>query len=363
MEEQNKNFIDGVEDDENGFDFPSFKDFQQESTASAKGSNGYLYSGRQYKKNTAKQYLKMARGEVNNQLGTAAKGLLSKGRDVKKIIQAVKNATRVVAMMGRAVAVLFSPTSWITIVVISVILILITAFPAIAEWDWSRKGGRGNKDGNFASAASSTVESQLAIREMRELFGQGLIVSENPEQFYFSQADKRFNTNVLNGGGWGCKGGNYLKCAGCALTSVTMALRYYGVNNITPDVFANKWSEMNGKSLLISGDMGGIFNYYLKQNGLPEKKATRVDEKPSMEQIKQYISNGMPMVTKGEKICGSDAQHWVLIIGVSADGKSVVISDPAGKNWIDEETGVGRGSPARYCDYNRTNIKSYIIYQ
>ncbi len=344
MEEQNKNFIDGVENDESGFDFPSFKDFQRESAAN-NGSNGYLYGGRQYKKNTAKQYLKMARGEVNNQLGTAAKGLLSKGRDVKKIIQAVKNAARVVAMIGRAVAVLFSPTSWIPLVVVCILLILTTASLAIGDSIKSRKGVRGNSSGTYASAAASSGEVKIAMEELRELYNQKLIISDHPESFYWSQGDPAFQ-ETLNGHWDTCR--PQLACAGCALTSISMIFRYFGATGFSSPVdVANYNASINGGDLNIVIDP--LVSHYLPDKNVVYHKPGNL----TFATIKEQIAKGMPILAGGNKVCGSDGQHWVVIIGLSADENNVIISDPA----HDE-----RSSPARYCSKNNMNISKYAIF-
>ncbi len=313
-------------------------------------------------------------GQANNQNATSGGNSSSRGKDVKKTAQNAKKIAEYAQKVKKAAEVAkvamaaftSGPLGWTIIVVVLVVGIAISGLIL-----YKVKKGFGGRaaDATYASAAASTADSKITINELKNLYNQQSVVSESPEDFYLSQADDRFNKAELQGTGFNkCeyKGvmGTWLKCAGCALTSMTMALRYYGVDNVTPDVFANKWAEINGGDLKLnySDKLSQIANYFLSQKGLPEKKAYRVQRAPTVEEIKKYIANGMPMVTQGQPMCGSSSYHFVLIIGITSDGKSLIISDPAGKEWL-TKAGVQRGSPARYCNINDAHMKSFMVYQ
>jgi len=282
--------------------------------------------------------------------------LRNAGATAKITGQAIANAARAsaIAIWSGITAVWAAIVSSIGLPATIIIIVIIFSLGAFALINRYRSGTEGNQSPNplSVSAATTNQEMKISMNDLNMLFGQKYIISDNPKNFYFSQADPKFNKEKLKGR-WN-KCGPELKCAGCALTTMTMALRYFGVNNVTPVDFANYWAEQHGGNLNIAGSMEGPINHFLKINGLPNKNAKRIYGVPSVSTIKGYIERGIPIVTQGNRICGSSGQHWVLIIGISKDERSVIISDPAG-GW--------RSSPARYCNMSDTNIKSYIVYE
>ena len=275
----------------------------------------------------------------------------------KRVVQIAKEWAK--KQLAAAAAWIVSALGgWEVAVIILAILLLIGIVGiAIAGVSKAYSGayGRSTFDGIGVSATSTEAPSYLDAYELRELLGMRLIIDNDPKRFYFSQADPAFNKEPLQGK-WP-SGNNMLKKAGCALTSLTMIMRYYGANNITPVDVANYWASQNGGDLSLSGNMGGTLNHFMQINSLPTRQAKRVEGYPSVDTIKQYIANGIPILTQGDTMCGSSGQHWVVIIGISSDNKSIVISDPAGANW------KGRGSPARFCSFSNAHILSYTVYE
>lgn len=302
----------------------------------------------QLNKGYRQQALKNKASEQWNEAKDQAKQFI-KDKVKQAALQAIKAAASaawswLVATVGPYAAV----------IIVVILLILLVAVPAFGLWSKARKGAFGNSVGSLlsASASSSSADSKIAMSELRELMGQKLVISDNPSSFYFCQADPQFNQEPLNGK-WP-SGRNRLKQAGCAITSLTMIMRYYGITDITPVDVGNKIAEKNGGSLNLDVS---VFNDYLRTKNLPVKNATRVGSGYfTLDNVKKSIMQGKPILAGGNKVCGSGGEHWVVIIGVSKDGKSIIISDPAG-GW--------RSSPARYCNSNQlgSNITKGVIFE
>ncbi|HEV3096851.1 MAG TPA: C39 family peptidase [Candidatus Dormibacteraeota bacterium] len=105
--------------------------------------------------------------------------------------------------------------------------------------------------------------------------------------------------------------------AGCAITSVTMMLRYYGINT-DPGAF-NAWLTANG---------GYAFDDQLIWDAVTTYSGGRVAFSgwtgPDLGAIQNELDAGRPVVAE-VRLNGN--QHFVLLIGYSAEG-GLVIDDP-----------------------------------
>lgn len=229
----------------------------------------------------------------------------------------------------------------------TVLLVVIIGIVAITIVIRAYKGFWGRAQVQAASIYDSSV-----MGDVRVALGDVIMVSNTPQNNYFSQGDANFNKEPLNGH-WE-KSAPYLKNAGCAITSCAMMIRYYGVTNVSPVQFANEMA--NGGSLNLRPDwMLHYVNPVLKSQGKKERTIARIN--PDMATIAKYIKNGDPVLAHGWPICNSEGQHYVLIVGVSKDMSNFVISDPA--------AGKPRQSAARYCSKSDLlgNIKDLTVLQ
>ena len=106
--------------------------------------------------------------------------------------------------------------------------------------------------------------------------------------------------------------------AGCAVTSVAMMLRYYGVNT-DPAAF-NAWLTANG---------GYAFDDQLIWSAVTTYSGGRVAFSawtgPDLGLIRNELDSDRPVVAE-VRLNGN--QHFVLITGYSAQGGGLVINDP-----------------------------------
>ena len=105
--------------------------------------------------------------------------------------------------------------------------------------------------------------------------------------------------------------------AGCAITSVTMMLRYYGITT-DPGVF-NAWLTANG---------GYAYDDQLVWDAVTNYSAGRVAFSawlgPDLNAIQTELDAGRPVVAE-VRLGGN--QHFVLLTGYTADG-GLLINDP-----------------------------------
>lgn len=199
--------------------------------------------------------------------------------------------------------------------------------------------------------ASSIYDSSV-MGDIRVVLGEQIMVSNTPQNNYFSQGDPAFNQQPLNGH-WE-NNEPYLKNAGCGITSCAMMMRYYGVTNVSPVQFANEMA--NGGSLALRPNfMLNYVNPVLKNQGKKERTITEITA--NVQTIAKYIQNGDPVLAHGNPICDSKGEHYVLIVGISKDFSKFVISDPA--------AGKPRQSAARFCSQSDLlgHIKQLIVLQ
>lgn len=249
---------------------------------------------------------------------------------VSKVVKeaAIQAARAVYAWIATAIGPYVGIVIVIVVIIIAVIIAITAAYGITAN-----NGIYGKK----ATQAANKYDPSV-IGDIRVILGDQIMVSNNPQDNYFSQGDPSFNTQALSGS-WP-SGKNKLAEAGCGITSCTMMMRYYGVTNITPVDFANRMAKENGGSLnLVTSTMLEYINPVLKSQGKAEKSLAQIA--PNAQAIAKYIQNGDPVLAHGNPICGSSGQHYVLIVGISKDYKNFVISDPAASK--------PRQSAARYC--------------
>lgn len=279
--------------------------------------------------------------------------LADKGKDaakdqakkaVSKVIrQAIIQAVRAAAVWawGAITAILGPYAIPIVIVVLAIILIVVSI--TVSYGNRANKGLHGLSQTQAADKYNPSV-----IGDIRVVLGDQYMVSNNPEQNYFSQGDPAFNKESLQGS-WP-SGANKLAQAGCGITACAMMMRYYGVTDITPVDFANQIAKEHGGSLnLVRTTMLEYVNPIMKSQGKPTKAITGVAH--NAQAIAKYIQAGDPVLAHGDPICESAGEHYVLIVGISKDFQNFVISDPA--------AGKPRQSAARYCTSD--NLLSHII--
>ena len=121
--------------------------------------------------------------------------------------------------------------------------------------------------------------------------------------------------------------------AGCAITAVTMMLRYYGMNT-DPGAF-NAWLTANG---------GYAFDDQLIWGAVTTYSAGRVGFSgwigPDLGVIDSELDAGRPVVAE-VRLGGN--QHFILLTGYTLDG-GIVINDP----WFNDSVGFSDryGDPA-----------------
>lgn len=274
---------------------------------------------------------------------------LNKGKEVAKdqakkaISKVIREATVQAARAVYAwIATAIGPYVGI-IIAVAIIIIVITIAITAAYGFKANKGAHG-----LSATQAAEKYDPSVIGDIRVILGDQIMVSNNPEQNYFSQGDPAFNKESLKGS-WP-SGKNKLAEAGCGITACTMMMRYYGVQNISPVDFGNQIAKENGGSLnLVPETMLEYVNPLMKSQGQKEKSLAQIA--PNAQTIAKYIQNGDPVLAHGNPICGSSGQHYVLIVGISKDYKNFVISDPAASK--------PRQSAARYC--SSSNLLGNIL--
>jgi hypothetical protein len=127
----------------------------------------------------------------------------------------------------------------------------------------------------------------------------------------------------------------------CGPTSVAMALQYYGKR--TANETDAQWiAEVRSKTGAPDGDGTDIFQL---QNaaaaygvGSSIVVGNRADPAPGLAAIKSAWASGKPVIafvhctTWG--ITSGCSDHWVVILGFSADGNSVYVNDPAASRGL-----------------------------
>jgi hypothetical protein len=214
-----------------------------------------------------------------------------------------------------------------TVIIIVMILLFVIAGPAFARIGKARRGADGNKVPSY-----SDVTDRGDIEDIAKVLGMSNVVSGDPKSYYFSQGDERWagekrHISVL----W--SDDQTYASAGCGLTVAAMMIRYYGIQDVDP----LKYGKYNASK---AGTMGVDYDTiaaYLKEKGGPDKKIVEVPK--DLESIKKVITAGNPILVYGDEIFGSESNHYVLIIGVSKDDKSLVVNDPAADS--------PRGRPAK----------------
>ncbi len=108
---------------------------------------------------------------------------------------------------------------------------------------------------------------------------------------------------------------------GCVITSVTMMLRYFGID--TDPAKLNAWLKANG------GYSGGNLFYWSVLNKLDKKvtHAYRYD-KAVAEQVDARLAKGLPVIVNVDfnPATSYPDEHWVLVVGKV--GGSYIINDP-----------------------------------
>jgi hypothetical protein len=114
-----------------------------------------------------------------------------------------------------------------------------------------------------------------------------------------------------------------------------MISKYYGMTNVTPKIIGDYMAE-NTHSMYL--DFGAWMNF-LSMNGL---KKTFKEVPMNVDSIRKEIKAGNPMIAKGNTAFGAKRNHWVVIVGVSEDGRYLILNDPSAT----ERGKAGRPSPA-----------------
>jgi hypothetical protein len=222
-----------------------------------------------------------------------------------------------------------------TIIIIIVILLFVIAGPAFARIGKARRGADGKSAGDYSS-----VTDRGDIEDIAKVLGMSNVIPGDPKSYYFSQGDPRWASEkrhipVL----WSDE--QTYASAGCGLTVAAMMIRYYGAQDVDP----LKYGKYNASR---AGTMGVSYETiatYLKEKGGPDKKIVQVPN--DLESIKKVIAAGNPILVYGDEIFGSQRNHYVLIIGVSKDDKSLVVNDPAADS--------PRGRPAKMGSISNIN--------
>jgi len=139
-----------------------------------------------------------------------------------------------------------------------------------------------------------------------------------------ASADSSMNVPVMaqQDGAWGAAPLGFsptdtIASAGCAITAVTMMLRYYGINT-DPGAF-NSWLNGNG---------GYVNTDQLTWNAVTAYTNGRVAFSgwlgPDMDAIRGELDAGRPVVAE---VSLSGNQHFVLLTGYSTEG-GLIINDP-----------------------------------
>jgi hypothetical protein len=158
---------------------------------------------------------------------------------------------------------------------------------------------------------------------------------------------------------------------GCALTSATMVMKYFGVDktpngsDVSPgsvNEYFKQNSRLVGSSYNSFGFVGGNINWHAVDNvtALANRvfpTQTKLDQ-PTREdfnlgRVKQYIDEGIPVILK---VTGKWGIHWVVIKGYDPDTNRLIINDPIS---TDKQTGY------TYLDelYTPVASQSMVIYK
>ncbi|OQB05634.1 MAG: hypothetical protein BWY19_00903 [bacterium ADurb.Bin212] len=190
------------------------------------------------------------------------------------------------------------------------------------------KGGLGRGAGVAASAFNSEDVNNANI-----ILGsqQSLI---NYKSFYLNQGHKDWgNIKAHVSSGW--KPGRTYASAGCAITSCTMIARYYGMSNATPPMLGQLIAQKTS-SMALNKE---VWVQWMRDNGV-NKKLVTVPQ--NVDAIRKEIQAGNPILAKGVTAFGASSQHWVVIVGVSDDGRYLILNDPSASR----RGKAGRPSPA-----------------
>jgi len=170
----------------------------------------------------------------------------------------------------------------------------------------------------------SAIRVALAVCALLVLvqYGSAAAVIPCGAWAYFYQCDSRWGNQKL-----GTAAYDTICSAGCAMTSVTMALYKYNTrlyNDITYPPMLNKWLTLNGG--YVSGDLIvwdsvrrlgtlGVYGIYTSLTGA---------------QVRSFIHNCYPIV-----IWVNNRSHFVLVKGYdSANDNILYINDPANRDSL-----------------------------
>ena len=181
------------------------------------------------------------------------------------------------------------------------------------------KGILGKSEAQPASAGDMTD-----INNINEILGAKQSLA-NLKSWYFSQGTEPWGPMHHFSGDtcWGDS--STFANTGCALTSGSMIAKYYGVSTCDPLRFAKFIFSYNGNSSMAMSAEG--LERYLNVAGLNKKLVT---VPKSVQAIRAEIAAGNPVLAQGYGAFGAghSYQHWVVIAGVSEDGKHFILNDP-----------------------------------
>jgi uncharacterized protein YvpB len=147
---------------------------------------------------------------------------------------------------------------------------------------------------------------------------------------------------------------------GCGIVSAAMVLMYYGKTVTVPELAA--WSVANGYRTANEGTAHGFFPAIAQREGLKTEELTG-----KWDRIIQLLKAGTPVIISGQAPKGTadprpfvaptdkspGASHYVVMTGISADGK-ISVNDPAG---------TAKGAlPRDGQSYSQETIQSHYHY-
>lgn len=253
---------------------------------------------------------------------------------------------RVTAWVTERVAKLGLKHKWAFILppLLSLLLLMGIAGVAFAGISKAWRGGYGNSQPEYIDPSSSQDMQSIA-----QVLENSTVLPGDPKNYYFNQGDERWGAKEGQAGGWSV---NNYRSRACAITSASMAAKYFGVSRADPYDFGG-YNATNTGSMLLS--LPTLINY-MKANSNGSYGYSGINK--DIDSILTQIQKGNPVIASGNRAFGASGQHWVLIIGVSNDRKSLVINDPSAVH--------GRGRVARYTpasELNSSITKLFSIYE
>lgn len=141
----------------------------------------------------------------------------------------------------------------------------------------------------------------------------------------------------------------------CAITSMAMVLKYYGAEDITPDLIY----EHNGNDYTQAQSVEGweaVFNKEAIRYGLTVRDNSTLTG--TIEEVQELLAQGIPVVVHGYF---TEAGHVVTLVGYN--GTHYYVNDPAGK-WNQKFKGGGYSgineTEGKYIKYNAEALEAAI---